>query len=267
MEKWAHVKICVLAKLYDTNSSIQYELGKRFLDNRVKPQKGQSVLDLGCGTGRLAAHLAALVGEEGRVVGVDPNEKRVHVADIALSSFYKNIEFFDGEVTAAAGHGPFDIVFSNFVLHWVPDDRISSTLKTAFDCMKPGGMLAANITLSTGKLINSISLLTTGKNEPEAVGMQCHPVSYWVDLCKSVGFDVLHANQDDDVQWPFENIGKLFDLVKAYTVGHIDGHTISSENLTALLQQYGIASTDAPVTIHSQIVEIIVQKPGESRLV
>ena len=261
MEDWDHVKICVLATLYDNNSSIQYELGERFLDNRVKPRKGQSALDLGCRIGRLAGHLATLVGEEGHVVGVDVNAKRLHVAERAISPFYKNTTFFHGDATLALEIGPIDVVFCNFVLHWVPNDQILSIMKNIFECVRPGGTMAATITLSTGALVNTFSLLTLGKTEAEAVGMQCHPVSYWVDLCKSVGFDVVYSYQDDDLQWTFENSYKLIDLVKAYTLGKVDGHTISSNDFDAMLRQFKIADTEVPVTTSSRIGEIIMQRP------
>ena len=121
--------------------------------------------------------------------------------------------------------------------------------------------MAATMTFDTGALVNAFSLLTLGKTEAEAVGMQCHPVSYWVDLCKSVGFDVVYSHQEDDLQWTFENIYKLIDIVKAYTLGKVDGHTISSNDFDAMLQQFKIADTEVPVTTHSRFIEILVQKP------
>ena len=44
----------------------------------IKP--GYKVLDMGCGTGELTRFLAELVGEDGEVVGVDPDEERIRVA-------------------------------------------------------------------------------------------------------------------------------------------------------------------------------------------
>ena len=43
----------------------------------IKP--GYKVLDMGCGTGELTRFLAELVGEDGEVVEVDPDEERIRV--------------------------------------------------------------------------------------------------------------------------------------------------------------------------------------------
>ena len=39
-----------------------------FVESDVCPQAGDTILDLGCGTGELSAYLAELVGTEGKVV-------------------------------------------------------------------------------------------------------------------------------------------------------------------------------------------------------
>ena len=44
-----------------------------FIQTDVCPKAGDTILDLGCGTGELSAYLAELVGAEGKVIGVDPD--------------------------------------------------------------------------------------------------------------------------------------------------------------------------------------------------
>ena len=62
-------------KQYDR---IQYKYqskdGLQLID-KLALQKGDSVLDLGCGTGFLASTIAEMVGPHGRVVGIDPNRR------------------------------------------------------------------------------------------------------------------------------------------------------------------------------------------------
>jgi len=41
---------------------------------------GDFVLDVGCGTGLLAQDMATLVGEDGRVIGIDNNQHRLMLA-------------------------------------------------------------------------------------------------------------------------------------------------------------------------------------------
>ena len=58
----------------------QFTDGYSLMTDLLKPQPGEVVLDLGCGTGRLTAELASRVGTTGKVLGVDPNESKIAVA-------------------------------------------------------------------------------------------------------------------------------------------------------------------------------------------
>ena len=60
--------------------SVQKVDGQIFIETEVCPQAGDTILDLGCGTGELSAYLAELVGREGKVVAVDPDKERILLA-------------------------------------------------------------------------------------------------------------------------------------------------------------------------------------------
>ena len=60
--------------------SVQKLDGKTFIQTDVCPKAGDTILDLGCGTGELSAYLAELVGAEGKVIGVDPDKERIQLA-------------------------------------------------------------------------------------------------------------------------------------------------------------------------------------------
>src|SRR3954471_13171731 len=68
-----------LAQTYDRVSDLQFESGKELVE-RLGLKDGAHVLDLGCGTGRLAHWIAERVGTTGTVTGVDPLEERIHIA-------------------------------------------------------------------------------------------------------------------------------------------------------------------------------------------
>jgi arsenite methyltransferase len=68
-----------LAATYDRMSLHQFENGKQLI-SALNISSGERVLDIGAGTGHLAAHVAKIVGPSGWVVGVDPLPLRIEIA-------------------------------------------------------------------------------------------------------------------------------------------------------------------------------------------
>ena len=112
--------------------------------------EGASVLDLGCGTGRDVYLLSALVGETGRVIGVDMTEEQLAVAretqDWHRARFghaASNVTFLKGviEDLGALGLAPgsVDLVVSNCVVNLAADKQ--AVLRGVHDLLKPGGEL------------------------------------------------------------------------------------------------------------------------------
>ncbi|WP_437730860.1 class I SAM-dependent methyltransferase [Sorangium sp. So ce1335] len=128
-----------LAQAYEHGSDRQFNHGKLLIEALgVRP--GQRVLDVGAGTGRLAAHVAEIVGPEGSVVAIDPLPLRV---DIARKKARDNL-------TTAVGHAEdlsafaarsFDVVYLNSVLHWLDDRQKRRALGEAARVLKPGGQV------------------------------------------------------------------------------------------------------------------------------
>jgi glycosyltransferase involved in cell wall biosynthesis len=96
--------------------------------------EGAAILDDGCGSGYIAAHLAVLVGPHGSVVGVDQVDER------QTSEGYQ-FHLLDGGVLPFAD-ASFDIVVSNHVLEHVgsPTDQ-RSYLREIRRVLRPGGWL------------------------------------------------------------------------------------------------------------------------------
>jgi len=112
--------------------------------------QGCTVLDLGCGTGRDAFILSQIVGEKGRVIGVDMTDEQLSVANQYvgwhMDKFgYKkpNVEFVKGYIedlkTAGIEDNSVDIVISNCVINLSPDkEKVFSEIVRV---LKPGGEL------------------------------------------------------------------------------------------------------------------------------
>jgi arsenite methyltransferase len=128
-----------MAHHYDASHQSQYKLGLA-LAGLARIARGDKVLDIGCGPGNLTSHLAELVGNEGHVLGVDVNEKRISIA-LKLEEDYPNLTFSVGnaEEVSQFGKDRFDVVFVNATIHWV-DDTLKA-LKAALYVLKPGGRI------------------------------------------------------------------------------------------------------------------------------
>jgi len=112
--------------------------------------EGCTVLDLGCGTGRDVYLLSRLVGEHGRVIGVDMTAEQLELArthrDWHAARYgyaHSNVAFHEGfiEDLAALGiaDGSVDLVVSNCVLNLSPEKP--RVFREIFRVLKPGGEL------------------------------------------------------------------------------------------------------------------------------
>ena len=101
-----------------TSLSVQKVHGEEFIQTDVCPQIGDTILDLGCGTGELSAYLAELVAPEGKVIGVDPDKERIQLARQSHCQI-RNLSFEKGSAANFPGIGSesYDIIFSNYALH------------------------------------------------------------------------------------------------------------------------------------------------------
>ncbi len=109
---------------------------------------GARVLDLGCGSGRDCYLLSALVGETGRVVGVDMTTEQLEVA-MRHREYHRerfghrqsNVEFLQGYVEELdklnLPDAHFDVVVSNCVVNLCPDKE--RVFREVHRVLKPGG--------------------------------------------------------------------------------------------------------------------------------
>jgi len=105
----------------------------------IHPSPGLRVVDLGCGTGALTRELHdSLVARE--TLGIDNSAEMLEGSE-AIATPSLHFERRDIE-TFVAGQ-PFDLVFSNAALHWLPDHP--SVFRRLLTLLAPGGQLAVQM--------------------------------------------------------------------------------------------------------------------------
>jgi len=124
------------AETYHRVSHAQVEWARDVLE-RLPLAGDETVLDAGCGSGRVTAMLLDRL-PNGRVIGVDSSEDMAEHARAALG---ERATILVGDLTELELDLQVDAVFSNAVFHWIPDhDRLFERL---FAALKPGGRLVA----------------------------------------------------------------------------------------------------------------------------
>jgi trans-aconitate 2-methyltransferase len=119
---------------YARNSSAQETWAMELID-KLKLRGYESVLDIGCGDGRITDKIAQYL-TSGCVVGIDQSENMIRRA----SDFKRvNLSFRVMDVMALCLEQEFDIAYSNAVMHWVKDHR--TVLQEVRKHLKPGGRI------------------------------------------------------------------------------------------------------------------------------
>ncbi|MEH2165205.1 MAG: methyltransferase domain-containing protein [Nostoc sp.] len=174
--------------LYEDKHAFVWQYGEDLL-KLLNPQPGESILDLGCGTGQLTEKIAQAGAE---VMGVDSAAAMIEKA----KENYPHIRFDVADATNFQVKQPFDAVFSNAVLHWVK--QADSAIASIHQALKPGGRFVAEF----GGRGNVKAIATALYSALESIGIpQAQVENPWYypsigeysSLLEQQGFDVIYA--------------------------------------------------------------------------
>lgn len=147
--KSAHVHdvFSQIAKRYDVMNSVlsfwQHKLWRRFAMKQTNLTQGGHTLDVACGTGDWTISLAKVVGEQGKVVGLDFVDEMLDVARAKLTKRgLKQVSLVAGNAMELPfSDNAFDVATIGFALRNVPD--VLTVLKEMTRVVKPGGQVVS----------------------------------------------------------------------------------------------------------------------------
>ncbi|XP_022806426.1 uncharacterized protein LOC111343501 [Stylophora pistillata] len=247
-----------------SSATVKLEEGKDFIHTDVLPQLEDAILDLGCGTGELSAYLAELVGLKGYVIGVDPDFSRLQLAK-ETHRHVENLSFIEGNSNQFEGMGSekFDIIFSNLVIHWVPDK--SKAFRNMFDSLKVGGKISIQYSdIIPPFMATSYEVLNPEKYEKLSNMFHLAKRDDVDLLCARAGFDVVKSYYPKYTKDLFPSVESLLQWLVGTSHGVFDLRLVTQERVEQLLQKFGNPPFD--FTENSFDCRLVAVKPRSQTL-
>lgn len=186
---------------------------------RLIGHKISSILDLGCGDGRLGLVLHE-VNPHARLVGIDrdPNAievARQRVADRGLT----DIEYVVGDVEQALPPGPFDLIYASAIMLHVRN--LVGVLRSCYAALQPGGYLWVKDTHPQVTNFTDMDVIRNmGRNittAMKAIGSHYPVISELLTLLPEIGF--VDVQQVDDEVYPYGGTSEPGRATMALAVG------------------------------------------------
>ena len=176
------------ASLYEDKHAFVWQYGEDLL-KLLNPKPGESILDLGCGTGQLTEKIA-LTGA--KVMGIDYAPKMIEKA----RQNYPDLRFDVADARKFQVDQPLDTVFSNAALHWVKE--ADAAIASIHQALKSGGRFVAEF----GGKGNIQAIVQALYSALEAINIDAPALNPWyfpsigeyTTLLEQQGFDVIYAN-------------------------------------------------------------------------
>jgi len=151
----------------------------------IDPRPNMRIVDLGCGTGELTRELHEHLGAA-ETLGIDSSSSM-----LAKATPSANLHFQLGDIATFKSDRPFDLIFSNAALHWLPDHEALFTRLVSL--LAPNGQLAVQMPANHDHPSHRIAaeLATSFGIEPRTVNIL--PPEGYAALLHRLGFTRQHV--------------------------------------------------------------------------
>lgn len=178
-------------------------------------KKGDTVVDLGSGAGNDVFVARAIVGDEGKVIGLDMTEEMIEKANHNNSKLgYKNIEFRLGDIEQMPlNNNLADVVVSNCVLNLVPDKQ--KAFAEIYRILKPGAHFCVSDIVIQGEMTDELK-----KSAEMYAGCVSGALKQeeYLDIIEDTGFSGVEIKKSKRIVLPDELLSQYLsaDGIKGY---------------------------------------------------
>jgi SAM-dependent methyltransferase len=172
---------------------------------------GDAVLDLGSGAGNDCFVVRAIVGETGKVTGIDFTDAMLEKARKNNDKLgFTNVEFVKGDIEAMPLVGSkFDVIVSNCVLNLVPDK--TKAFAEMLRVLKPGGHFCVSDVVIKGELPYNLQ-----KDAEMYAGCVSGAIEIneYLNIIKNTGFRNLKIHKKKDIVIPVDILKNYMDIAE-----------------------------------------------------
>lgn len=173
-------------------------------------RRGETVLDLGSGGGKICYIAAQIVGATGHVIGVDINDEMLALAEkyraqIGDELGFHNVEFRRGQIQnlqPIIESDSIDVVISNCVLNLVATEQKAQLFNEMFRVVKDGGRVAIS------DIVSHVAVPPAMRDDAE-LWSGCIAGAYqenaFLQAFESAGFCDVEIVKRDETPWQIVN--------------------------------------------------------------
>jgi trans-aconitate 2-methyltransferase len=234
----SYVDFTGIAHRYEKDSLVQ-TTASELLVSLLQIGTQEDVLDLGCGTGHLAARIVEITS--GRVLGIDQSPGMIAEAQSKYSA--KRISFQNTAAEDLSHAREFDVIFCNSALQWFRDP--ARALTACLRALRPGGRMGIQAPARRDYSPNFLEAVAKVANHPETAATYtrfrspwffCENSDAYADIFRNAGFMVPFARiETTRTRYSPEQVLKVFEsgaaagyLNKEYYDGSIPAGYIES---------------------------------------
>jgi arsenite methyltransferase len=193
------------SKLKGYNPDADLGLGCGIPTEFANIKEGNHVLDLGSGAGNDCFIARSIVGESGKVVGIDFTEEMLKKANANVQKLgFNNVEFVKGDIEdMPLADNSFDVVISNCVLNLVP--KKEKAFSEIYRILKSGAHFCVSDVVIKGELPSEIQ-----KDAEMYAGCVsgATDIEKYLEIIKQAGFENIKIEKQKTINIPDEILNK-----------------------------------------------------------